>query len=133
PYVGADYVQRAKKAFTQLGKYVPDENFTLYSANISEIMEKLLECDEPRFRCVLCKRAMYRIAQQFARKQNAKGIVTGESMGQVASQTLDNLYVLDNAATIPVIRPLIALDKVEIEHISQRIGTYQITAKTVNG
>jgi thiamine biosynthesis protein ThiI len=76
---------------------------------------------------------MYRIAQQFAEKQNAKGIVTGESLGQVASQTLNNLYVLDNAATIPVIRPLIALDKVEIEHISQRIGTYQITAKTVNG
>jgi thiamine biosynthesis protein ThiI len=133
PYVGTDYVERAGKAFTQLRKYVPDEKFSLYSVNISDIMRKLLECDEPRFRCILCKRAMYRIAQQFAKKQNAKGIITGESLGQVASQTLNNLYVLDNAATIPVIRPVIALDKVEIEHISQRIGTYQITAKSVNG
>jgi thiamine biosynthesis protein ThiI len=133
PYVGKDYVERAEKAFTQLRKYVPDEEFTLYSANISDLMRKLLECDEPRFRCVLCKRAMYRIAQQFSKKEKAKGIVTGESMGQVASQTLDNLYVLDNAVTIPVIRPVIALDKVEIEHISQRIGTYQVTAKSVNG
>jgi thiamine biosynthesis protein ThiI len=62
-----------------------------------------------------------------------KAIVTGESLGQVASQTMANLYVLDAAATLPVIRPLIGLDKVEIEDLARYIGTYEITARKVEG
>lgn len=133
PYVGQDYVERAKQAFNHLKDYVPDESFSLYVANISDIMKKILECEEPRYRCIICKRSMYKIAEFFAIDKQAKGIVTGESLGQVASQTLDNLYVLNEVASIPVFRPIIGLDKVEIEHVAQRIGTYKLTAKSVSG
>jgi thiamine biosynthesis protein ThiI len=76
---------------------------------------------------------MYRIAEEFCQHKRAKAIVTGESLGQVASQTLDNLYVLDSAVSIPVLRPLIGLDKVEIEERARIIGTYSLTAHKVEG
>jgi thiamine biosynthesis protein ThiI len=76
---------------------------------------------------------MYRIAQQFARDQKAKAIITGESLGQVASQTLSNMYVLSSAIELPILRPVVGLDKVEIENIARNIGTYLITAKSTDG
>jgi thiamine biosynthesis protein ThiI len=77
-----------------------------------------------RYTCLVCKRRMYRLAEAVARDIGAKGIVTGESLGQVASQTLDNLLVLDEAASIPIYRPLIGFDKVEVEKIAREIGTF---------
>jgi thiamine biosynthesis protein ThiI len=67
---------------------------------------------------------MYRLAAAFAEEVGALGLVTGESLGQVASQTLDNLGVLDGAVDVPVYRPLIGLDKEEIIGIARRIGTF---------
>jgi thiamine biosynthesis protein ThiI len=79
---------------------------------------------EERLTCVVCKRRMYRLAAALATEVGALGIVTGESLGQVASQTLDNLGVLDGAVDVPVYRPLIGLDKEEIIGIARRIGTF---------
>lgn len=79
--------------------------------------------------CILCKRMMYRVAERLAAKRKALGLVTGESLGQVASQTLPNLHVLDNAAKIPVFRPLIGMDKVEITRLAEQIGTYNSSTK----
>ena len=86
-----------------------------------------------KFTCLICKRRMYRIAAGVAREKGAKGIVTGESLGQVASQTLDNLLVLDDAADLPVYRPLIGLDKEEIIGIARTIGTFQPSTRIVEG
>ncbi len=133
PYVGESYLVRAREAFTGISKYAPSEGFTFYSAPMGPIMERILESPEPRFTCILCKRSMYRIAEEFCKYKMAKAIVTGESLGQVASQTLDNLYVLDSAVNIPVLRPLIGLDKVEIEDRARIIGTYLLTAHRVEG
>jgi thiamine biosynthesis protein ThiI len=76
---------------------------------------------------------MYRVASAFADEKGALGIVTGESLGQVASQTIHNLHVLDNVVELPVYRPLIGMDKVEIENIARKIGTYGVSARKVNG
>ncbi len=65
------------------------------------------------------------IAQKIAIKEDAKALVTGESIGQVASQTIDSLYVTDDAVTLPVFRPLIGMDKVEIMDRARKIGTYE--------
>jgi thiamine biosynthesis protein ThiI len=100
---------------------------------MGDVMGRISESPNPKLRCVLCKRSMYRIAGAFAEERGAKGIVTGESLGQVASQTLDNLYVLDEATRIPVLRPTIGLDKLEIEGIAKKIGTYGISAVSVDG
>ena len=132
PYVGDDYVERAVDAFRVLSRYIPEES-ELYAAPFGEVMRRIVESPKPRLRCILCKRSMYRVASAFAEAIGARGIITGESLGQVASQTLDNLAILDEAASLPVLRPLIGLDKVEIEHIAMRIGTYGVTAKAVHG
>jgi len=77
---------------------------------------------------------MYRIAQEIAHKEKAEGIVTGESIGEQASQTLWNLKVLNEAARqYPVYRPLIGFDKVETEKIAKRIGTYEISIQKAKG
>jgi len=133
PFVGESYLRRAEEAHEALGRYASVGAFDLYVAPMGDVMAHILKSREPRFTCILCKRAMYKIAQRFAAYKRAKGIITGESLGQVASQTTDNIFVLSNAVNIPLIRPLIGLDKVEIEVIARRIGTYGVTAHGVEG
>jgi thiamine biosynthesis protein ThiI len=133
PYVGKSYIDRAFSSFKAIAEYVPKKDFSFYSAPMGEVMERILEGENSRYNCVICKRSMYRIASYFAKKKKAKGIITGESLGQVASQTLDNLAVIDEAINTLLVRPIIGFDKVEIEEIARKIGTYKISAKTVNG
>jgi thiamine biosynthesis protein ThiI len=85
------------------------------------------ERNPPRLRCVLCKRGMLRTAEALCGKVGAGSIITGESLGQVASQTLPNLRVEDSAVKVPVLRPLIGMDKVEIIDIAREIGTFGIS------
>ncbi len=82
------------------------------------------------FQCVLCKRTMLRAAAAFASKINADAVVTGDSLGQVASQTVQNLMAESLEVGIPILRPLIGLDKIEIENIAKRIGTFEISTRT---
>ena len=72
---------------------------------------------------------MFRIAEKIAEREGAEAIVTGESLGQVSSQTLPNMVVIEEAISIPVIRPLIGLDKQEIMDLAREIGTYEISIK----
>jgi tRNA uracil 4-sulfurtransferase len=71
---------------------------------------------------------MLRIAEAIARKEKAKALVTGESLGQVASQTLDNMVVVQQAARLPILRPLVGMDKQEIIDQARRIGTFDISS-----
>ena len=79
---------------------------------------------QPRYRCVICKRFMLMVAAQMMAHEGALAVVTGENLGQVASQTLANLGVVAEAATIPVLRPLITYDKEETIVLARRIGTF---------
>ncbi|MBN1544389.1 hypothetical protein JW898_02910 [Candidatus Woesearchaeota archaeon] len=76
--------------------------------------------------CILCKRFMFRIAEAVARKEGCCCLVTGDNLGQVASQTLDNLVVVSDAVQLPILRPLLCNDKQEIVDIAKRIGTYDV-------
>lgn len=80
-----------------------------------------------RLQCVLCKRAMLRTAEALCGKLGAGAIVTGESLGQVASQTLPNMRTEDAAVRLPVLRPLVGMDKVEIIDIAREAGTFEIS------
>jgi thiamine biosynthesis protein ThiI len=83
-----------------------------------------------RLGCVLCRRMMFRVAARIARQTGAVGIVTGESLGQVASQTLANIRAEQPAlGTLPAIRPLIGFDKEEIVRIAREIGTFDISTE----
>jgi tRNA uracil 4-sulfurtransferase len=79
------------------------------------------------YRVVLYRRCMMRIAEALARLVDAKALVTGESVGQVASQTLENLAAVDAVASLPVLRPLIGMDKQEIVTQAIALGTYDIS------
>jgi thiamine biosynthesis protein ThiI len=133
PHVGPSYIERVKQSFRAVTEYVPVDGFKLFSAPMGPVMTRILESPEPRYTCIMCKRSMYRIAEAYAEDNGLKAVVTGESLGQVASQTMANLFVLDDAVSIPVLRPLIGLDKVEIENIARTVGTYDITARKVEG
>ena len=93
------------------------------SANLEEISKTRI----PNIRCVLCKRFMMRTAEALARQENCNTIVMGDSMGQVASQTLKNMRVEQEAVKIPILRPLIGMDKEQIVQIAIKIGTYQLS------
>jgi len=77
--------------------------------------------------CVLCKKYMLMIAQELTKRIGGEVIVTGDSLGQVASQTLQNLRTVQHGLELPVLRPLIGLDKLEIEAIAREAGTFEIS------
>ncbi len=92
-----------------------------------EIQREIVLAVPQPLRVVMYRRMMVRIAERLARDWGAKALVTGEVVGQVASQTLDNLGVIDSVAAMPVLRPLVGTDKEEITAEAQRIGTYPIS------
>ena len=90
-------------------------------------------CCDRSYQCVMCKRLMQRTAKEFAIRTGCKGIVMGDSLGQVASQTLRNIRSENIGLGFPVLRPLIGYDKLEIEEVAKRIGTYGISVEDVCG
>ncbi len=79
--------------------------------------------------CVLCRRFMWRSAERIAEREGASYLATGEALGQVASQTLSNMRTATAAVRLPIVRPLIGLDKQEIEGHAKRLGTYAISTR----
>jgi thiamine biosynthesis protein ThiI len=127
-------IARAKRVVEVLAKYQPGIELTVISDSyLAAAKEELIKRHIEKYTCILCKRRMYRVATAFARKTGAKGIVTGESLGQVASQTLDNLMVLTDAAEIPVYRPLIGFDKEDAIRIAREIGTFTESISPASG
>ncbi|MFP3318694.1 MAG: tRNA uracil 4-sulfurtransferase ThiI [Thermoplasmata archaeon] len=92
---------------------------------LKNIVNKLKKINEIRWTCVFCKYSMLKRAEEIAREIDAMAIGTGESLGQVASQTLNNIAAENLATSLPVLRPLIGFDKIEIENIARNIGTYE--------
>lgn len=118
-------LKRVKEVFENLKKWSVGCSMSIVMVKDGKIMAEILKKTKKNLTCLLCKRMMYRIAEKICEQKKAKAIVTGENLGQVASQTLDNLYVLNQASAIPVIRPLIGLNKEEIIEMAKRIGTYE--------
>ncbi len=92
-----------------------------------EIQQQVVLSVAPPLRVVIYRRLMMRIAEAIARQFRAGALVTGEVVGQVASQTIENLTAINEVATLPVLRPLIGMDKDEITAQAQRLGTYPVS------
>jgi thiamine biosynthesis protein ThiI len=120
-------VEKAKSLVERVG-VVGGAKVPLYVVPNSGFHEAVRQSATPKYHCVLCKRYMYRLASEIAKKEGADFIITGESIGQVASQTLDNLKILNDAAQVPVVRPLIGFDKDDTIKIARQIGTYDISS-----
>jgi tRNA uracil 4-sulfurtransferase len=99
----------------------------IYIVPFGDLQKEISLASPPDLRVLLYRRLMIAVAEKIARGERAKALVTGESLGQVASQTLENIVAVDEVATMPVLRPLIGSDKLEIIADAQRIGTYDIS------
>jgi thiamine biosynthesis protein ThiI len=118
---------RSKQKVIDLARHLTRYSgpFRLHIVPFTEIQQELYEkCPDSQL-TVLMRRFMMKIAEQIAIKEGAKALITGESIGQVASQTIEALGVTNDAVSLPVFRPLIGLDKVEIMDIAQEIGSYE--------
>ena len=128
-------IARAERVVEILSRYQPGIRLTVIrDSYLAGAKKELVSRGLEKYTCIFCKRRMYRVATAFAHECGAKGIVTGESLGQVASQTLDNLLVLTDAASdIPVYRPLIGYDKEDTIRIAREIGTFTESISPASG
>lgn len=118
---------RAKQKVVDLAKLVADYSgpINLHVVNFTEIQLYIYEqCPHDEL-TIIMRRYMMKIAEYFALKEDSLGLITGESIGQVASQTMQSLAVTNEVCTLPVLRPLVGMDKQEIINISEKIGTYE--------
>jgi tRNA uracil 4-sulfurtransferase len=99
----------------------------IHVVSFGDVQRKIALAAPPDLRVLLYRRMMVRVAEEIAHLERARALVTGESLGQVASQTLENIAAVDAVATIPVLRPLIGMDKNEIMADARRIGTFDIS------
>lgn len=99
----------------------------IFLVDFLELIEQLVEKVEGRMRQIVLKALMYMCAEHFAKKSGAKALSTGESLAQASTQTLECLCALQGLVGMPVLRPLIGMDKVEIEGLARRIGTYELS------
>lgn len=99
----------------------------LYLVPLGEIQRRIVVACPAPYRVVLYRRFMVRIAEALGKRHGAQALVTGDSLGQVASQTIENLTAIDDAATQIILRPLVGMDKQEIADEAERIGTYAIS------
>ena len=127
PFTDEANLKRAKTVADILKEYDPEFELRVveHGKFLLKVKEVLKELKLENYTCIICKRRMYKVAEGVALDEDAKGIVTGEALGQVASQTLDNLAVISQACSIPIYRPLIGFDKVEIEELARKIGTFE--------
>ncbi len=123
PFTGERSEEKVKALAKILSMYTGE--ITFYSVNILEVQKEINEKCPSKEMTILSRRFMMRIAEKIALKHNINGLITGESLGQVASQTIEGIGVTNAIVTLPVLRPLIGFDKVDIIDIARDIETYE--------
>lgn len=124
-----DYTGRAMDTIKKLKAWAPGHSFKVYEVPHGDSLREFIEQGNMKYTCVFCKHMMYKTAVEIAKKENAHGLITGSSLGQVASQTSDNLMIEHYMIDFPIYHPLIGLDKNEIIEIARKIGTYDISVR----
>ena len=127
PLVSNKSIEKVKELAKIFLKYQPQ--LKIYLVPFSKIQMKIKAKVWPKYRILLYRRIMLKIAQKIAQKEECDALVTGESIGQVSSQTLANIKIIEKAVSLPVLRPLIGLDKEEIIKLARKMGTFEISIK----
>jgi tRNA uracil 4-sulfurtransferase len=122
PYVSRASEEKVRDIVESLTRY--QSYSRLFLVPFGDIQRQIVLGAPAALRIVLYRRMMVRIAEELARRGRCWGLVTGDSLGQVASQTPQNLSAVEDASTLPLLRPLIGMDKIEITEQAQRIGTF---------
>lgn len=120
---------RAKEKVIDIAKILAQyqNEIDLHIVNFTDILTEINEKCPDKLMTIIMRRLMLKISELIIEKQNGKAIVTGESIGQVASQTLEAIKVTNNVPTLPILRPLLGLNKVQIINLAKKIGTYDIS------
>ncbi len=125
PMVSNDSIKKAEKLFEKLKKYSPGSK--LFLIPFGEIQKKVRTTIPEKYRILFYRRLMLIISERVAQRRSAKCLITGESLGQVSSQTLSNMRVTEQAVNLPVLRPLVGENKNEIISLAKEIKTYEIS------
>ncbi len=125
PHVGPQSREKIIRIAEKLAEWQP--RTVLHMVPFTPYQEAIRDHCPPRYRTVLYRRAMQRIASLIAARRRCRALITGESLGQVASQTMQNIAVIEEASRIPVLRPLIGMDKIEAIARARIIGTYDLS------
>lgn len=129
PYTSDLALQKVVDLLEQITPYTEYQNVNLYIVPFTKIQEAIYKHCRDDYGITIMRRMMYRIAEKIALERNAQAIINGENIGQVASQTLESMTVIENVVSMPVIRPLATFDKKEIMELSSKIGTYEISIR----
>ena len=125
PHTSVKAKDKVIRLYKELKKY--DPRIHLYIAHFTDIQEAILKNIPNNYLITIMRRMMYRISLNLAKKNKYLAIINGESIGQVASQTLTSMSVIDELSKIPIIRPLASFDKLEVISIAKKINTYDIS------
>ncbi len=125
PFTSEFSIEKVRELTEVLKKFQP--NMKLYEVAFADVQRKIMMSVPEKFRIIFYRRFMMRIAQRIAQKEKAKAIITGEALGQVASQTIENMTATSEVLSMPVLRPLIGFDKKDIIKKAQSIGTLEIS------
>ena len=123
PHTSLNAKNKVLKLASILNEY--SGNIKVHVVPFTKIQEEIYKNIPGNYNITIMRRMMYRIAEKFSKRRNCKIIINGESIGQVASQTLNSMVVINNVTNMPVIRPVACLDKLEIIEISKSINTYE--------
>lgn len=125
PYTGEQALNKAKQLTSVLAKY--SGNIQFIQVPFTEIQETIKEKVPEGYLMTIQRRMMLRIAAEITKNRHCTGVFTGEALGQVASQTLESMLAINDVTNMPVLRPLVSMDKTEIIKISKQIGTYDLS------
>jgi thiamine biosynthesis protein ThiI len=129
PYFDDTTMERALSTLKELKKWSPGHEMKAYIMPHGKNLQAFLEKGNQKYTCVFCKHLMYKVSRAVAEKECAHGIVTGSSLGQVASQTSNNMLAEIYDVDFPINHPLIGLDKDEIVGISKKIGMFDLSIR----
>ncbi len=133
PYLGEDAKEKTVDIVRKLQRWTPGRPMKMYIAPHGRNLEAFIEKGNKKYTCVFCKHLMYKVATAIAQREGAHGIITGSSLGQVASQTSENMLAEAYDVCFPVYHPLIGMDKEEIMTAAKKIGTYDLSIRKAGG
>ena len=123
PHTSIQAKNKVKSLVKKLTNY--QSEIKLYVVNFTKIQEEIYRNADPEYMITIMRRMMYRISEKIIKRNNLYVLINGESVGQVASQTLTSMNVINNVTNIPVLRPVCCMDKLEIIDIAKKIDTYE--------
>lgn len=125
PFTNQASIEKVRKMIQLLAPY--QGRSKLYLVPFAAFQKQVVAHSPAPLRVILYRRSMVRIAQILAERSGAQGLVTGDNLGQVASQTLHNMHCIDKATSLPILRPLISFDKMQIINLARKLGSYPIS------